>query len=188
MKLIYCVIQSLFAYKVTRYKLSCEKMLPQISQLYVQIGRIILSKILSNTLRFPDANLLVLPSRVYISLLALLLLNVYFEIPIVCYNSSQIWIQFTNFKWFLFEAGTNSMNCNCFIYLFIYLFFDFYFRIVKACKKIQFKLFFGKISPKIVACNSVAKLINQNQLPRDMVQFYHIKCTHTYTYIYISLD
>ena len=58
-------------------------MVPQTLQLYVQIERIILSKSLSNTLRFPDANLLVLLGRVYIGLLALLLLNVYFEIPIV---------------------------------------------------------------------------------------------------------
>ena len=49
-----------------------KKVLPQTSQLYMQIGRIILSKSLSNTLKFPDANLLVLPSRVYIALLALL--------------------------------------------------------------------------------------------------------------------
>ena len=49
-----------------------KKVLPQTSQLYVQIGRIILSKSLSNTLRFPDVNLLALPSRVYITLLALL--------------------------------------------------------------------------------------------------------------------
>ena len=77
----------------------------QTSQLYVQIVRIILSKSLSNTLRFPDANLLVLPSRVYITLLALLQSSWMFTlIPIVCYNSSQVWIYFTNFKWFLCET------------------------------------------------------------------------------------
>ena len=48
------------------------KVLAQASQLYVQIGVIILSNNLSNTLRFLDANLLVLPSRVYITLLSLL--------------------------------------------------------------------------------------------------------------------
>ena len=42
------------------------------TQLFVQIRRIILSNSLSNTLRFPDANLLVLQRRVYIALLALL--------------------------------------------------------------------------------------------------------------------
>ena len=36
-----------------------KKVLPQTSQLYVHIGRIILLNILSNILRFPDANLLV---------------------------------------------------------------------------------------------------------------------------------
>ena len=47
--------------------------LPHTSQLYVQIERVILSNSLSNTLRFPDSNLLVLPSRVYVAPLTLLL-------------------------------------------------------------------------------------------------------------------
>ena len=59
-----------------------KKVLPQTSQLYVQIGRIILSKSLSNTLKFPDANLLVLPSRVYIALLALLQISSMFTLKL----------------------------------------------------------------------------------------------------------
>ena len=47
-----------------------KKVLPYTSQLYVQIERIILSNRLSNTLRFPDANLLVLLNRVNIAFLA----------------------------------------------------------------------------------------------------------------------
>ena len=59
-----------------------KKVLPQTSQLYMQIGRIILSKSLSNTLKFPDANLLVLPSRVYIALLALLQISSMFTLKL----------------------------------------------------------------------------------------------------------
>ena len=66
-----------------------KKVLPQSSQLYVRIGRIILSKSLSNTLRFPDVNL----HRVYRSPGTLAeFFNGFFEILIICCNSSQVWI------------------------------------------------------------------------------------------------
>ena len=49
-----------------------KKLLLHLSQLCVQIGRIIVSNSLSNTLRYPDGNLLAPRTRVYITLLALL--------------------------------------------------------------------------------------------------------------------
>ena len=94
MKLIYFIFQKPFVKKIFRYKLSLEKVLPQTSQLYVQIGRITLSNSLSiaasdflmKFISTTKENVRHSPSTLA------QFLDVYFEIPIVCYNSSQVWI------------------------------------------------------------------------------------------------
>ena len=78
-------------------------MLPKTSQLYVQIGRTILSNSLSNTLRSSDTT----KESVYRSPSTVAeFLNVYLQILIVCYDSSQVWIWPINFKLFLCKTET----------------------------------------------------------------------------------